>query len=128
MGLQLAFFEKKAASETAWTKNLWVYDLRTNQDFTLKTNPLKDADLDDFVRCYNPANRFGQAESERFWVFDYETLIQRDKANLDLFWLKDASLEENKHLPAPEVLAREILEDLQAAVALFEEIAQRLEG
>jgi len=122
------FFEKKPASETAWTKKLWVYDLRTNQDFTLKTNPLKDADLDDFVRCYNAANRFDRTESERFRVFDYDTLIQRDKTNLDLFWLKDASLEESENLPAPEVLAREILEDLEAAVTLFEEIAQRLEG
>ena len=120
------FFEKKPASETAWTKKLWVYDLRTNQDFTLKTNPLKDADLDDFIRCYNPANRFERAESERFRAFDYETLIQRDKTNLDLFWLKDASLEDSENLPAPEVLAREILADLESAVALFEEIAQRL--
>jgi type I restriction enzyme M protein len=103
------------------------YDLRTNKDFTLKTNPLKDADLDDFIRCYNPANRCDRPESERFHVFDYETLAQRDKTNLDLFWLKDASLEESESLPAPEVLAREILEDLQAAVALFEEITQRLE-
>lgn len=59
------FFEKKPASESAWTKKLWVYDLRTNQDFTLKTNPLKDADLEDFVACYNPANRLtGRSRSD----------------------------------------------------------------
>jgi type I restriction enzyme M protein len=121
------FFEKKPASETAWTKKLWVYDLRTNQDFTLKTNPLKDADLEDFVACYNAANRFERTETERFRGFDYATLLQRDKTNLDLLWLKDASLEDSENLPAPEVLAREILEDLESAVALFEEIAQKLE-
>ena len=53
------FFDRKPASETPWTKWLWIYDLRTNKHFTLKTNPLKRADLDDFVSCYNPANRFG---------------------------------------------------------------------
>ena len=48
---------KKPASETPWTRKLWIYDLRTNKHFTLKTNPLKRADLDEFVRLYNPANR-----------------------------------------------------------------------
>ena len=48
------FFDKKPASETPWTKKLWIYDLRTNQHFTLKTNPLKREDLDEFIECYNP--------------------------------------------------------------------------
>src|SRR5206468_6339856 len=52
------FFDKKAASETPWTKKLWIYDLRTNKHFTLKTNPLKREDLDEFVQCYNPENRY----------------------------------------------------------------------
>jgi type I restriction enzyme M protein len=51
------FFDKKPASETPWTRKLWIYDLRTNKHFTLKTNPLKRADLDEFVRLYSPANR-----------------------------------------------------------------------
>jgi len=48
------FFERKPASETPWTKKLWIYDLRTNKHFTLKTNPLKYEDLQDFIQCYNP--------------------------------------------------------------------------
>ena len=52
------FFDKKPASETPWTKKLWIYDLRTNKHFTLKTNPLKREDLDEFVQCYNPENRY----------------------------------------------------------------------
>ncbi len=44
------FFDAKPAQEKAWTKKLWVYDLRTNMHFTLKTNPLKRADLDEFVK------------------------------------------------------------------------------
>ena len=47
------FFDKKPASETPWTKKLWIYDLRTNQHFTLKTDPLTREDLDEFVACYN---------------------------------------------------------------------------
>lgn len=51
------FFDRKPASETPWTKKLWIYDFRTNKDFTLKTNPLKREDLDEFMKCYNPENR-----------------------------------------------------------------------
>ena len=51
------FFDRKPASETPWTQDLWIYDLRTNQRFTLKTNPLHRSHLDDFVACYNPDNR-----------------------------------------------------------------------
>ncbi len=51
------FFDRKPASEKAWTEKLWIYDLRTNQYFTLKQNLLKRQDLDDFVKYYNPKNR-----------------------------------------------------------------------
>jgi type I restriction enzyme M protein len=51
------FFDKKPASETPWTRKLWIYDLRTNKHFTLKTDPLRREDLEEFVRLYNPANR-----------------------------------------------------------------------
>lgn len=121
------FFEKKPASETPWTRELWVYDLRTNMNFTLRNNPLKDADLEDFLRCYNPENRFERSETERFRRFGYQELVQRDKANLDIFWLHDQSLEESESLPAPEVLAREMLENLEAAIEGLRGIAEALE-
>src|ERR1700730_613363 len=63
------FFDRKPASETPWTKTLWIYDLRTNKHFTLKTNPLQYADLQDFIECYDPKNRFDRRERERFRVF-----------------------------------------------------------
>ncbi len=53
----IIFFENKAASETPRTRQLWIYDLRTNKHFTLKTNPLQRKDLDEFVGCYNSVNR-----------------------------------------------------------------------
>ena len=49
------FLRRREGAEQAWTRELWVYDLRTNKHFTLKQNPLTRADLDDFVACYNPA-------------------------------------------------------------------------
>jgi type I restriction enzyme M protein len=127
------FFDKKPASETPWTKKLWIYDLRTNKHFTLKTNPLKRADLDEFVALYNPANRHDRrptwsAEADtkadtgpdgRWRVYDYEELVARDKASLDIFWLKDQSLADTDNLPPPEVIAREIVEDLEAALEQF---------
>ncbi|HEX7681803.1 MAG TPA: class I SAM-dependent DNA methyltransferase [Thermoanaerobaculia bacterium] len=121
------FFDRKpAADKAAWTDKLWIYDLRTNLHFTLKENPLKRSDLGDFVRCYNPRNRHGREESERFKCFTYDELLKRDKVSLDIFWLKDDSLEESANLPAPEVIAQEIADDLQAALEQFAAIAEDL--
>jgi type I restriction enzyme M protein len=60
------FFDRKPAQETPWTVKLWIYDLRTNQHFTLKTNPLRYEHLRDFIKCYNPENRHNRVETERF--------------------------------------------------------------
>ncbi len=116
----MLFFDRKPASETPWTRDLWIYDLRTNQRFTLKTNPLTRAHLDDFASCYRADDRTQREESERFRRFTYEELTQRDKANLDIFWLRDESL------PPPDVIAEEIMEDLRAAPEQLEEIAADL--
>jgi type I restriction enzyme M protein len=124
----LLFFDRMPASEKAWTKKLWIYDFRTNQHFTLKTNPLKRSDLDDFVACYHAENRHKRKETERFKSFNYDDLIKRDKASLDIFWLKDESLEDSANLPAPDVIAQEIVEDLQAALDEFALIAADLKA
>jgi type I restriction enzyme M protein len=120
------FFDRKPASEKPWTEKLWIYDLRTNQHFTLKENPLKRSDLDDFVACYNPKNRHQRKESERFKSLAYDDLLKRDKVNLDIFWLKDEALEESANLPAPEIIAQEIADDLEAALEQFSTIAEDL--
>lgn len=113
------FFDKKPAREKPWTEKLWIYDLRTNNHFTLRTNPLKYEDLQDFIKCYNPKNRFTRKESERFKVFSYDELLKRDKVSLDIFWLKDESLEDSENLPPPDVIAKEITENLEAALEQF---------
>ena len=120
------FFDRKPAQEKPWTERLWIYDLRTNLHFTLKENPLKREDLDDFVKCYNPKNRHTRKESERFRSFTYDELLKRDKLNLDIFWLKDESLEESANLPEPDVIAAEIADDLEAALEQFATIAEDL--
>lgn len=127
------FFDRKPASETPWTKKLWIYDLRTKKHFTLKTDPLNREDLEEFVKCYNPSNRhdrkptWSEKNSDGRWRFyDYEELISRDKASLDIFWLRDESLEESDNLPDPGILAQEIVEDLEAALEQFREIAEDL--
>jgi type I restriction enzyme M protein len=123
------FFDKKPARPGhPWTDKLWVYDLRTNQHFTLKQSPLRRSHLDEFVESFRPGRpRSERTESDRWHSFTHDELTTRDKANLDLTWLKDDSLEDLDNLPAPVVIAREIIEDLTAALAEFEAVAAALE-
>ena len=128
------FFDRKPASETPRTKELWIYDLRTNKRFTLKQNPLTRADLDEFVACYNPANRHERTPTwsedtpdGRWRVYTSDELRARDKVNLDIVWLRDESLEDTANLPDPDVLAQEIVEDLQAALEQFSSIVASME-
>jgi len=122
------FFDRKPASEKPWTEKLWIYDLRTNMHFTLKTNPLKFSDMAHFIKCFNVKNRHNRKETDRFKAFTYDELIQRDKASLDIFWLKDESLEDTENLPEPDVIAAEIVENLESALALFGNIESELES
>ena len=124
------FFDRKPAAEKPWTKKLWIYDLRTNQHFTLKTNTLKREDLDEFVACYKPENRHARKQTwseknpeGRWRVYSYEELLARDKVSLDIFWLRDESLANADNLPDPDVIAAEIAEDLRDALELVGEIA-----
>jgi type I restriction enzyme M protein len=127
------FFDRKPASETPWTKQLWIYDFRTNMDFTLKTRPLVRDDLNEFVDCFRGNNRFERTatwspsnETGRWRSFTFDELVARDKVNLDIIWLRDESLEDSANLPDPDVLAVEIMEDLRAALEQFSNIAGEL--
>ena len=120
------FFDRKPASEKPWTEKLWIYDLRTNMHFTLKTNPLRYEYLQDFVNCYHPENRRDRKETARFKAFTHDELMQRDKVSLDIFWLKDESLEDSENLPAPDLLAKEIAENLESALEQFSGIYEDL--
>jgi type I restriction enzyme M protein len=122
----VVFFDAKPKNGKIHTKGTWFYDLRTNKHFTLKTKTLKREDLDDFVTCFHPENRHERTETDRFKFYRYEDLVARDKASLDLFWLKDDSLDNLDDLPTPDVLAQEIIEHLESALASFRDVAAGL--
>jgi len=121
------FFDRAAPGSGIATKELWVYDLRTNQRFTLRERPLKRADLDDFVTRYGSKfQRHNRQESERFRRFGYDELAKRDKLNLDIFWLKDASATDPDSLPPPAEIAAEIVDILELALEKFRLVATKL--
>lgn len=120
------FFDKRPASETPWTKDLWVYDFRTNQRFTLKERPLRNEHLEDFVAVAKLAARHERKETDRFRRFAYADLVKRDKLNLDIFWLRDSSLDDPDSLLPPDEIAAEIVESLEAALERFRSVAALL--
>ena len=129
------FFDNHAASKEPWTKEIWFFDYRTNVHHTLKKKPLRFEDLQEFIANYNPQNRHVRRESwneatnpeGRWRKYSYEQIIARDKTSLDIFWLKDKSLADLDNLPEPDVLALEIIENLEAGLNSFREIAAALE-
>jgi type I restriction enzyme M protein len=128
------FFDNKPAAKTPWTKEVWFYDFRTNMHFTLKEKPLQFDDLQDFIKCYNPSNINKRKETYhvdknpdgRWRKFSYDEIIARDKTSLDISWLKDKSLTDLDNLPDPDVLANEIIENLQIGIDCFKEIMRKL--
>ena len=127
------FFDKRPASPDMQTKEIWIYDFRTNVHFTLKQHPMTDADLIDFIACYNPENRHERKETwsdenpdGRWRRFSVDEILKRDKTSLDIFWIKDKSLADLDNLPDPDVLADDIIENLQSALESFQELKKQL--
>ena len=127
------FFDKCPASAEIQTKEVWIYDFRTNVHFTLKQHPMTEADLANFIKCYNPENRHERTQTwsennpgGRFRRFDIKEILDRDKTSLDLFWIKDKSLADLDSLPEPDVLASDIIENLQSALESFQELQAQL--
>ena len=127
------FFDKKPASPDRQTKDIWIYDFRANIHFTLKQHPMSDADLQDFIACYNPENRHERKETwseenpdGRWRKFSVDEILKRDKTSLDIFWIKDKSLADLDNLPDPDVLADDIIENLQSALESFHELKKQL--
>lgn len=122
----VVFFDNAPKDGRRHTQGVWFYDLRTNKHFTLKTRPLKAEDLQDFITCYHPENRRERIATERFKYYPVEELLARDKASLDIFWLKDESLDNLDDLPPPDVLQQAIIEHLEAALMAFRDVASGL--
>ena len=127
------FFDKRPASPQMQTKDIWIYDFRTNVHFTLKQHPMTDVDLEDFIFCYHPENRHERTETwspenpdGRWRRFSAEEILKRDKTSLDIFWIKDKSLADLDNLPDPDELASDIIENLQNALESFQELMGQL--
>ncbi|PWV49578.1 class I SAM-dependent DNA methyltransferase [Chitinophaga sp. S165] len=127
------FWDGKPAAKDPWTKEIWVYDYRTNIHHTLKKNPLEAGDLEDFIACYNPSNKHQRKETwsesnpdGRWRKFSYNDIIARDKTSLDITWIKDKSLADLDNLPNPDELAQDIIENLEAGLESFKAVINAL--
>ncbi|MFT6863603.1 MAG: type I restriction enzyme M protein [Akkermansiaceae bacterium] len=128
------FFDNRAAAKGVATKEVWYYDYRTNIHHTLKRSPLRLDNLREFIDCYRPNSRHKRkptwdAEKNpdgRWRKYTYKELAARDKTSLDLFWLKDDTLTDLDNLPEPDVLADEIIDNIEAGLASFRNVAAAL--
>ena len=106
----IIFFDNKPAQKENWTKEIWIYDYRTNIHHTLKKKPLLEKHLIEFVDCFNPENISKRTETwdpntypdGRWRKYSYKEIIQREKTNLDISWLKDKSMTDFENLPEPD--------------------------
>jgi type I restriction enzyme M protein len=115
--VNVLFFDRKPLSITPATNEIWVYDLRSNQKFSLKQNQIGPEDLTDFVSCYCAENRRRRKESTHFRRFKYSEIIARDKANIDIQW-QDGTAKESRS-ETPQALMKDILRDLEEAMREF---------
>ena len=127
------FLDNRPASKDPQTKEVWIYDYRTNIQHTLKKNPLKFEDLSDFIKCYNPENpnkriaTWSENNSNGRWrKYSYDEIIARDKCSLDIFWLKDNSLVDSENLPEPQLIAAEIADGLKEVLERFNRVVDQL--
>ena len=115
------FFDARPASKTVQTKDVWVYDYRTNIHHTLKTNPMRESDLADFVKCYCPENRHKRKETwsetnpdGRWRKFSYDEIVKREGTNLDFKWIKE------KTDSVEDVSLGELMDELKSQRAVYD--------
>lgn len=128
------FFDNKPTRKEPWTKEVWIYDYRTNIHHTKKKNPMKFEDLSDFLECYKSGKREDRIETYsaknpegRWRKYSYDEIIARDKTSLDILWLKDDALSDLDNLPEPDELAIDIIENIEAALLSFREVVSELQ-
>jgi type I restriction enzyme M protein len=125
------FLEKISQGATASTQQVWVYDMRANAPKFGKRTPLTDAHFADFIVAYGDepngkGQRQDQGEQSRWRCFSREWIAKEKGDSLDIAWLRDDSAEDAADLPEPAVLAREAVEELNAALAELEGILAEL--
>lgn len=133
MKANVLFFTNKPASKEAWTKEIWFYDYRTNVHHTPKKSQMREEHLKEFVELYNGKNIDKREETwsennqdGRWKKYTYDEIIARDKTSLDIFWLRDKSLTDLENLPDPDILANEIMENLESGLNSFRGIVEAI--
>lgn len=128
------FFDNKPAAKEPWTKEVWIYDYRSNIKHTVKKNQMKFEDLQDFIKCYKSEDRskrkatWSEKNPEGRWrKFSYDEIVSRDKCSLDITWLKDDSHIDLDSLPEPKEIASEIVAALKSATEKFEKVMNELQ-
>jgi type I restriction enzyme M protein len=110
------FFDKATRGRTKSAKDLWVYDLRSEKNYSLRQNPIKTEDLAEFISCFRSDDRRKRKETPRFRRFKYSNIIESEKASLDIQWQQDAG---SGVSATPQVLMQEIMKDLEEAMREF---------
>lgn len=128
------FFDTNTESDEVKTKEIWYYDYRTNINHTPKKNPLRYKNLQEFIELYNSIDLSKRKETwskekpeGRWRKFSQKEILKRDKTNLDIFWLKNDNILDLENLPEPDVLAKEIIENIEDALESFKSISIRLD-
>ena len=111
------FFDKKPESATPATKEVWIYDLRSKRNFSIRQNPILPNDLTDFIHCYHADNPAQRKETSQFRRFKYADIVARDKANLDIQWQDNAT--NSIQSGSPQAVMKLILTDLEEAMREF---------
>ena len=121
------FFDNQPPQERSG-QSLWVYDLRSDNRFSLKAKPLRGDDLADFVEFYRAGDRAGRSAGEghpRWRAFDRASLLSDEDARLDLSWSEAGAAEPPSSLSRLDELSDLIAEDLEAALAHIRRVAPR---
>jgi type I restriction enzyme M protein len=128
------FFDNRAAAPSHQTKEVWIYDYRTGIHHTLKKNPLRESDLDDFVKCYNPENRHVRKETYsaknpdgRWRKFSYKEITARDKTSLDITWIKSGDSTDDYTLAELFEIIKEKSAAISAAVGSLETLIGKVD-
>ena len=106
-------FFTRGTEDKGNTKEVWIYDLRSNMPSFGKTNPLKESDFDDFVKCYcaedfsKRKETWSEENPEGRWrKYSYDEILKRDKTSLDISWIKTGD-------EVPDCSLKELLEEIK---------------
>lgn len=117
-------FFTRGKTDQANTKEVWVYDLRTNMPSFGKRNQLSMAHFENFMKAYVAEDRT-KVEDERWNKFTIEEIAKKDDS-LDIGLIADDSLSSYENLPVPIESAEEAIEKLKQAMDLLNEVVEEL--